>query len=148
MARPRLAAFVPARVPAFVLAGWTLFVWTTRIGNIWSDDAASTSSKVGSTALALSFTVLALAVAITAGRRMWTALRPAVLGLAGWTVAVWAVRMVTILGDDRSVGFKAVHGVLAVVSVALAAWAARSVIEAPQQDESAVGSRYPAADRA
>jgi hypothetical protein len=115
-----------ARTAAFVLAGWTLFVWTTRIGNIWRDDAASTSSKIGSTALALSFTVLALAVLVAAARRLWSALRPAVLALAGWTTAVWVVRSLTILAGDRSVGFKAVHLVLAVVSVALAAWAVRS----------------------
>jgi hypothetical protein len=116
-----------ARIAAFVLAGWTLFVWTTRIGNIWRDDAASTPSKFGSTALALSFTVLAVAVAVVAARRLGDLLRPTVLALAGWTTAVWLVRTLTILAGDRSAGFKVVHGVLAVVSIALAAWAARSV---------------------
>ncbi len=43
------------------LAVVTLLIWTTRINNIWSDDAASTGSKLGSTALALSFTVFAVA---------------------------------------------------------------------------------------
>ena len=102
-------------------------MWTTRIGNIWRDDAATTSSKIASTALALSFTVLALAVVVTAAQWAWAALRPAVLALAGWTAAVWVVRSLTILAGDRSVGFKVVHGVLAVVSIALAAWAVRSV---------------------
>ena len=63
-----------ARIAASTLAGWTLFVWTTRIGNIWNDDAASTASKVGSTALALSFTVLAVAVVVAgvhANRSSW-----------------------------------------------------------------------------
>jgi hypothetical protein len=120
-----------ARIAAFVLAGWTLFVWTTRIRNIWGDDAASTSSKIGSTALALSFTALALVAAIAAWRRARSALGPAVLGLAGWTTVVWAVRMVTILAGDRSMGFKVVHGVLAVVSIALAVWAVRAVAGRP-----------------
>jgi hypothetical protein len=121
---------MPPRRAAVVLVVWTLFVWTTRIGNIWGDDAASTSSKVGSTALALSFTVLALAVAVAVWRRAGSALRLSVVGLAGWTTAVWIVRSVTILAGDRSTGFKVVHGVLAVVSVALAAWAVRSVVRA------------------
>jgi hypothetical protein len=124
-----------SRLAAFVLAGWTLFVWTTRIGNIWRDDAASTSSKIGSTALAMTFTVLALVVAVVAWRRMWTVLRPAVMGLAGWTTAVWLVRTVTILAGDRSVGFKVVHGVLAAVSIALAAWAGRAALEGRASEE-------------
>jgi hypothetical protein len=115
------------RIAAFALCGWTLFVWTTRIGNIWRDDAASTASKLGSTALALSFTVLAVAVGIAAWRRVASALRPAVLALAGWTTGVWVVRSLTILAGDRSAGFKVVHGLLAVVSIGLAAWAVRTV---------------------
>jgi hypothetical protein len=42
-----------------------------------------------------------------------------------WTVWVWGTRIWNILGDDeRSTGFKVVHTVLAVVSVAfaVAAW--------------------------
>ena len=132
-----------ARIAALALAGWTLFVWTTRIGNIWRDDA-STSSKLASTALALSFTALALGVGIVAARGMWAALRPAVLALAGWTTAVWIVRSLTILAGDRSVGFKVVHGVLAVVSIALAAWAVRSGRDGSSQDV----SRYAASREA
>ena len=37
-----------------------------------------------------------------------------------WTVWVWATRVGNVLGDDRSVGFKVVHIVLAVVSIAFA----------------------------
>jgi hypothetical protein len=123
------------RRAAVVLAGWTLFVWTTRIGNIWRDDAATTSSKVGSTALALSFTVLALVVLFTAWRRAWAALRLAVVGLGVWTTAVWIVRSLTILAGDRATGFKIVHGALAVVSVALAAWAVRTVRRTDDVDD-------------
>lgn len=37
-----------------------------------------------------------------------------------WTVWVWGTRIWNIWGDDRGVGFKVVHTVLAVVSVAFA----------------------------
>jgi hypothetical protein len=37
-----------------------------------------------------------------------------------WTVYVWGTRMWNIWRDDQSVGFKLVHTVLAVVSVAFA----------------------------
>ena len=41
-----------------------------------------------------------------------------------WTVYVWATRIVNIVGDDHSAGFKIVHSILAVVSIAfaIAAW--------------------------
>jgi hypothetical protein len=105
------------------LVVWTFFVWTTRIGNIWRDGDLGTGGKVGRTALALSFTVLAAAVVVALWRRArWT--DKAVLALAGWTVGVWVVRDVGILTGDHAVGFKVVHTVLAVVSIALSvlAW--------------------------
>jgi hypothetical protein len=42
-----------------------------------------------------------------------------------WTVLIWAVRITNILGEDHSIGFKVVHALLAVVSIAfaMAAWA-------------------------
>ena len=48
---------------------------------------------------------------------------------AVWTIFVWVTRMRNILGDDtRSTGFKAVHMILAIVSVAfaIAIWAVAS----------------------
>jgi len=101
-------------VVAFV--AWTLLIWTTRIGNIWRDDDLDTAGKVGNTALALSFTVLALSVIVAAWRSTPAATRRAVAVLAGWTVGVWLV---------RSAGFKIVHTSLAVISIALAVLAAR-----------------------
>jgi hypothetical protein len=37
-----------------------------------------------------------------------------------WTVFVWVTRIKNILGDDHDFGFKAVHTLLALVSVAFA----------------------------
>jgi ABC-type nickel/cobalt efflux system permease component RcnA len=37
-----------------------------------------------------------------------------------WTVYVWVTRLWNIWGDDQGIGFKLVHTVLAVVSVAFA----------------------------
>ncbi len=40
---------------------------------------------------------------------------------AAWTIFIWVTRIRNILGDDaRSTGFKVVHSVLALVSVAFA----------------------------
>jgi hypothetical protein len=119
------------------LVAWTLLVWTTRIGNIWGDDGLDTAGKIGRTALALSFTVLAVAVAVAAWRRASAALRLSVLALAGWTTAVWLVRSVDITAGDHEVGFKVVHLVLAVVSIALAALAVRQIRATPEPSATA-----------
>ena len=116
---------MPTRRPpaAIALVLWTLLVWTTRIGNIWGDDDLTSGEKWGRTGLALSFTVLALAVAHALWHRSaW--LRPAVGALAAWTVVVWVVRAIGIATGDHEAAFIAVHLVLATVSIVLsaAAW--------------------------
>lgn len=97
------------------LALWTLFVWVGRIRNALPADEGA-----GPVLLAATFVALAVVVLATRGARPW------VLALAGWTVAVWAVRAVDIaVLSDHDAGFVAVHLVLASVSIALAWWALR-----------------------
>lgn len=108
------------------LVAWTFLVWTFRIGTIWSDDEASTGSQVFRTALALTFTGLAVVVAW----RLWRGtpgLRAPVLALAVLTTVVWFVRVPAIAWADHDAAFVVVHTVLAVVSVGLAFAAAREV---------------------
>jgi hypothetical protein len=113
---------------ALVLVAWTVLVWTTRIGNIWGDEALSTGEKWGRTGLAGSFTLLAAVVAWALWRRsQW--LRPAVAALAAWTVIVWIVRAVGIATGDHEAAFIAVHLVLATVSITLSTWSWRSVVQ-------------------
>jgi len=106
------------------LCVWTFLVWTTRIGNIWNDDALTDGEKWGRTGLAMSFTVLALAVIVALVKRAaW--LRPAAVVLAAWTTAVWVVRAVGVATGDHDAAFVAVHLFLAAVSLTLAAQAVR-----------------------
>lgn len=114
----------PRRPATVALVGWTLLVWTTRISNIWNDGSLSDGEKWGRTGLALSFTVLAAAVAMALWRGAgW--LRSAVAALAAWTVAVWIVRAVGIVTGDHDTAFIVVHLVLAIVSIGLSALAVR-----------------------
>jgi hypothetical protein len=106
------------------LAVWSLLVWTTRIRNIWTDDELSSAAQWSRTALALSFTVLALLVGYAVLRgASWRPL--AVRLLAGWTIAVWVVRSIGIATADHDGAFIAVHVVLALVSVLLSSLAIR-----------------------
>jgi len=113
------------RLPASIaLAVWSLLVWTTRIRNIWTDDELTAGEQWGRTALASSFTVLALAVLLGVYQRS-TWLRSAVVALVAWTIGVWVVRSIGIATADHEGAFIAVHLVLAVISITLAALAAR-----------------------
>ena len=123
---------------AAALVAWTFLVWTTRIANIWRDADLDTGERWGRTLLALSFTVLAIAVGVALWRRLLQATVVAVGALAAWTIAVWVVRGVGILVGDHDLGFKAVHTILAVVSIALAVLAWRETRrEAPGSPTSA-----------
>jgi hypothetical protein len=100
------------------LAAWTVFIWGTRIRNITRD---------GGSALAL---VLAVGMVVLAGVvvvSVWRSGRPtwAVPALALATIATWVVRLPLILLADHAAGFKVVHAVLGVASIALAALAWR-----------------------
>ena len=64
---------------------------------------------------------------------------------AGWTVYVWVTRMWNIVRDDEhGTAFKAVHMVLAVISVAfaVAAWSivSRNRKRSPDRDRVDIGS--------
>ena len=114
----------PRRPATIALVVWSLFVWTTRIGNIWGDDALTNGEKWGRTGLALSFTALAAIVAVALYRRVpWLDL--AVKALAGWTIGVWVTRSFGIATGDHSAAFVTVHLVLAAISIALSVLAVR-----------------------
>ena len=106
--------------PLYAFLGWTVFVWAGRIRN------------GGSLLLAASFLVLAVVVLV---RRS----RITVALLAGWTIALWAVRTPIILANDHSAPFKVVHTILAVVSIGLAVVAQRHVERERQASASAAG---------
>jgi hypothetical protein len=104
-----------------VLAGWTLFVWATRIRNAAADDDLSAGHKAWAITVAAAFTLGGLAVLVAAIRR--DRLVAAVRALGAVAVVYWPIRIVQIALADHSATFVAVHAVLGVVSVGLALWA-------------------------
>lgn len=94
---------------AYALPVWTLFVWATRIRIIVGDSRQSKTAVIVPVVL----TVLAIGALVKKGG--W------LVALVAATVVVWVVRLPLVLLHDHSAGFKAVHAVLAVVSLALAA---------------------------
>jgi hypothetical protein len=125
--------------PALALAAFTLFVWTTRIRNIWTDDSLSTAGQLGRTALSVTFTAFAVAVLWLwwQGRRRGAVppvARVVVSLFAAWTIGVWAIRAVQIATAGHDAAFVAVHTALAVVSTVLAVWAVRRMQFSPDRE--------------
>jgi hypothetical protein len=110
-------------VPTLTL--WSLGVWASRIRNIVNDDFEGIDLwwRLG---VAGGFVLIALWV-LRSAYGLWrdgasdplTCVSGAALTLAVVNIVVWPIRGYQILGGDWSGGFKAVHTVLAVISVVL-----------------------------
>lgn len=115
--------------PVAVFVALTLLIWTNRIWLAWTNDEDTVAQKLlWSTPITLF--VLAsvyLLVRMLTGRARTPSFAPTVRVFAVGTIVYWAIRVVLILTADHAVGFKAVHTVLAIVSVAAAAVAFRSI---------------------
>ena len=121
-------------VTVAVFLCWTLFVWVGRIRNVSADTTVTSGERSATVALALSFVLpailIAIAMAISRGRRSAAAgsvVRFGVYALAAWTTGVWVVRGVAISFDGRGAAFIAVHLVLATLSILAAVLAVRAV---------------------
>jgi len=133
----------PGVWPVLIFTVWTLYVWLNRISNALGNDAISSASKAFSVALSL-MAVAAAVVGVRGWSRAWS--RAEVLTLrvaAGWAGGLWLVLVPKILIDGRPAGFdgnlaafKAVHAVLGLISIGLAALVWRSTTRVYAGDES------------
>lgn len=70
------------------------------------------------------------------------------IALCAWTLYVWITRVVIIAGQDQTLGFKVVHDVLAVISVAFGLAAGWIGLKRLRADRSpTAGEPRPEADR-
>jgi hypothetical protein len=111
-----------------VLAAWNLFVWGGRIRNLLAEPGGLAEANRWSLVGSITFCLLALVVlglAFGPRRRRWSSeggghRERVVAGvMAALGVVVWTYRGVAIAGAGYSVGFVAVHTVLALVTVGL-----------------------------
>ena len=144
--KPRTAVW-----SVLVFVAWTAFVWLNRVSNALRNDSLGTSGKGWSIVLSVSVLAGAVGAAVVAVRgwsRPWTSAEAVVLKVAaGWTALLWLVLVPKILIDGRPAGFsgnlagfKAVHTVLGLASLALSAWVWRSA----SRDEAGADSLQPA----
>jgi hypothetical protein len=72
------------------------------------------------------------------------------IALCAWTLYVWITRIFIMAGQDESTGFKVVHGVLAVISIAFglaAGWIGLRRLRAGNGKPSAPAASAPEPDR-
>jgi len=116
--------------PVAVFCAVTLFIWGNRIWLAWTNTTDTVAEKllysVPITAFVVAAVVLLIALLRGADQSaVW--FLTVVRAFAAGTIVYWAVRAPLILLADRSIGFKVVHALLAVASVAAAAFAWRAV---------------------
>lgn len=107
----------------WLLIGWTIFLWVSRLRNVLADDDLSSTGRSVRIGIVVLFVVLAAAAAV--GRRRGS--HAPLMVLIVWTIGYWIVRGGGILIGDWSAGFKVVHTVLMIVSLTAAGLAARSI---------------------
>ncbi len=112
---------------AFLLCGWTLFTWTTRVPLLLRDHALSASGKAVALLPVLVFVIGAATTATAVARRLDSA-GQAVLALAAWSIVYWPVRLAFVLTNDHKLGFYVVHALLGVIAVGLSVLAARGAL--------------------
>lgn len=110
--------------PVWAMAGWSIVLWASRTNNVLSNDELSGSGRLARLAVVVVFVGLAVWSVVAIRREWWVP----VWILIVWTAGFWVVRGGGILIDDYSAGFKAIHTVLAVVSIGLAALSAMRLV--------------------
>ncbi len=111
----------------WLLIGWTIFLWISRLRNVLNNDELSSGGRVIRIGVVVVFVGLATLTAVAWRRKSDGATRMVILFL-GWTVVYWLVRGIGILIDgEYSVGFKLIHTVLMAISLTLSALTARQL---------------------
>lgn len=146
-----------ALLPVWALVAWSVFVWVSRVRNVLTNDDLTTGGTAWRLIIAALFVVGGLAVAWLAYTETGDGIGATIVGTTGpvvatpwtrrlvigvtllavWTIGLWLVRGIGILLDsNHDAGFKTVHTVLMLVSIALAAGAWRVVRREPRSTSS------------
>jgi hypothetical protein len=113
---------------AALIAAWAVITWGGRIGLLVGDESLIAKARIG-----ISLAAAAVAVAGLLLRRSWR--KPAVGTYVVVTIAVWLTSVVSVVSDPASSpAFKAVHLVLAAVSIAVAATAWKLVFRRSESE--------------
>ena len=109
------------RVAAWSAAAalWTFIAWGSRIDFITSEDARDPWNwlRIGGSLL-LGVALVVAAIALWIGRPFGRPMATVFVAFATLTLAVWLRSAISVLSGDETAAFKAVHVVLATISIA------------------------------
>lgn len=122
------------------LALWTVGIWGSRLRNAFADDELAGAELVSAVVIAAVFVALGIVVGVGAVTRRWHWSPLIVLAIIG--ILRWTIRgPIILLSDEWSVGFKVVHTILWLVTVALSLLALRQHRQTLTSTGSDVGIR-------
>lgn len=115
--------------PGLVLGGWTLLLWSTRINNVLDDAGLEGWSRTWQLGISVLFVVVAT-VLVGSSLVRGNSIARMVSDRLGVVLAVfgslwWLVRGINTLLADHGVGFKVVHTLLALGTIAISGWLLR-----------------------
>ncbi len=126
------------------LVVWTLFVWVSRLRNIWGNDDLTANGQLLRTLFAGIFVLFGVAAARILWARRSSGLtandQKLLWVFVAWTVGFWLVRGIGIIVDDHTASFTAVHTALMVVSIGIALLATR-VLQRPSISSSPLAAQ-------
>lgn len=121
---PRLKVLGP-------LVLWTVFVWLSRLRNVWSDEDLTTNGQLLRTGYAAVFLIFGVGLAVRLwarrGQPLTSGDRRFLVAFLVWTVGFWLIRGIGIIVDDHEVGFTVIHTVLMIISLSIAGLAATAL---------------------
>ena len=110
---------------------WTLFVWASRLRNIWIDEDLSAGGQLLRTLFAVVFLSFAVVMAhrlyVHRGIELTPSDKRVLVLFVSWTVGFWLVRGVGIIVDDYTTAFTIVHAILMLISIGIALLASRAL---------------------
>jgi len=110
--------------PVISLASWTVLIWLNRIVNVARDNTSSENSLY----LAIFFVCFGFTLAIIGYFWSEAKISTGILAFTIYTISAlgclrWIYRTTTVMGQDYSIGFEAVHVGLAAGTIILSTWA-------------------------
>ena len=103
------------------LAGaWNALVWGSRL-RLMTPEEANDWANLARVVISLAFGIVLFALALQARRRGVSGAPRVLVAVSLWTLVVWIPSMFSVAAGAGSAAFKAVHVVLAVISLAFGA---------------------------
>ena len=110
--------------PVVSLAIWTMLIWLNRIVNIIQEEQNNSSTLYFAVFFVISGLILAIVGYLWSEAKLSTEFLASIIYIISFLgCSRWIYRTFIVLQQDYSAGFKTIHIILALITVALSSWA-------------------------